>query len=115
LVTERLDEQAQLHTDEARQLAVEMLRAADQPTDLIAGLSDHGLWSLALDALLAARPEQAGRDAVRLLSAAPAGAIDRLVKMAAQADSLPAVQSFVDMAAADPLDYPELVYWLWKG
>ncbi|RMF72999.1 MAG: hypothetical protein D6744_16190, partial [Planctomycetota bacterium] len=116
LITERLDEYAGVSGEQARQLAVRALREAASPSKPIAALSDKALWSLALDTLRAAfEPPVAAAHAVELIPQAPANMLDELVAIARAGERLEEVQSLIDLAAADPLDYPELVYWLWKG
>ena len=116
LITERLDQQAGLPDEEAKQLAVGMLRDAQRPAALIEVLSDNALWSLALDALQAALDVgPAAEQAVELVPAAPATLLDNVVAIVRAGDRLADAQSLIDLAATDPVDYPELVYWLWKG
>jgi len=115
LVSERIDETAGGLDDDARELAVAMLRASDDPATLIAGLENETLWARALAALTTARPQDAPARAIELVPVAPATLLDRIIAMAREAGLLELVQTHIDTALADPVDYPELVYWLWKG
>jgi transcription elongation GreA/GreB family factor len=115
LISERIDELAEGLGEDARTIAVEMLRRSDDPAALIAGLGDDTLWNRALTALTAARPADAPARAAELVPVAAATLLDRIVKIAREANILELVQMHIDTALADPVDYPELIYWLWKG
>lgn len=115
LVGERIAEAAGDPGDDARQLAVEILSDSDDPAELIAGLEDETLWIRALTALAAARPEDAAARAVELMPAAASTLLERIVALARQADLLELAQTHIDTAMADPVNYPELINWLWRG
>ncbi|MFQ5807766.1 MAG: GreA/GreB family elongation factor [Phycisphaerae bacterium] len=115
LVSERIGEVADGLDDEARELGVALLRGSDDPATLIAGLESETLWARALTALATARPHDAAARAVELVPVAPAMLLDRIIALARAADLLELVQTHIDTALADPVDYPELIYWLWKG
>ncbi len=115
LVAERIDELASGLGDGTTGLAGDMLRQSDDPAALIGGLGNETLWARALAALAAARPEDGAARAVQLVPIAPPALLDRIVALARQAGLLELVQTHVDTALADPVDYPELTYWLWKG
>ena len=115
LVAERLQEIDATIGDDATAAAMAMLRDSREPVALVAGQADETLWSRALQALVAARPDDGAARAVELMPVAPAGALDQIVEAARQAGVLELVNTHVDTALADPVDYPEIVYWLWKG
>lgn len=115
LVTERLDQETGQNESESRELAINMLKTAENPAALISGLEDNSLWELGLSALEVARPQDLGQHAARLLPSAPAGQYDTLVKMARVGGCIVAVQTHLDAALADPVPHPEAIYWLWKG
>jgi transcription elongation GreA/GreB family factor len=115
LVTERLDEECGIAGDEAKLLAVDMLRRSPDPVRLISRLEDNNLWDLGLSALEAADAGQAPAHAAALFGKAPAGLLDRLEKMARSGGHLGVVQAAIDAALAAPVENPEILYWLWKG
>jgi transcription elongation GreA/GreB family factor len=116
LVRERLGALMDPDGDSGARPAVEMLRAAAaDAASLIEGIHDSAMWGLALDALESAFGEGAGEHAVSLIGIAPATHLDRILKIVADAELVAAAQSYVEMAAADPIEYPEMAYWLWKG
>jgi transcription elongation GreA/GreB family factor len=116
LVSERIDELADgLGPEDAKELVIEMLRSSDDPAALIAGLENETLWSHALAALAAARPDDAALCAAELVPSAAAPLLDRLIAMTRQGQIVDLVQIHIDTALADPVDYPEIIYWLWKG
>lgn len=114
LLTEELEEHLGVGGDEGRRRAVPMLAACDDPAALIEPLEDT-LWPLALGALCAAREHDTPAFAARLMQVAPAGMLDRILELARQGGQIEAAESYVEMALADPVHYPEMVYWLWKG
>lgn len=107
--------QARLNSASADELVAELLRSEHDPADLICGLEDLRLWERALETLPSVRPEDAAARIVELLPTAPAALLDRIVEMGMAAGLAAVVQRHVDTALADPVDYPEVVYWLWKG
>ncbi|MBU0639482.1 MAG: GreA/GreB family elongation factor [Planctomycetes bacterium] len=115
LVLGRLTERGFPSTEETEGLARAMLRDAAEPATLIAGLEHDALWTRALKALSEARPDDAAAQVVTLMPQARATVLDRIVAMGMQAGLGAAVQEHVDTALDDPVDYGELVYWLWKG
>ena len=116
LVSERINELADgLGQEDAKELVVEMLRSSADPATLIAGLENETLWSRALTALAAARPDDVALCAAELVPQAAAPLLDRLVALAREAEVVELVQMHIDTALADPVDYPEIIYWLWKG
>jgi transcription elongation GreA/GreB family factor len=116
LVSERIEELAGgLGEDDARKLVTDMLRGSADPAELIAGLEHEALWEQALTALAAARPDHVALCAAELIPVASAPLLDRLVALARPAEIIELVQTHIDTALADPVDYPEIIYWLWKG
>lgn len=98
-----------------RSLVAEILQAAPDPAQLILGLGDDPLWERALAALADALPDRWPDCVTALLPVAPASQLDLLSDAARRGGRLDAVQSCIDDALADPVDFPEVVYWLWKG
>jgi transcription elongation GreA/GreB family factor len=115
LVSARIDEIADGLGESARELTAALLRDSADPVELIAGLDHETLWNRALDVLAAARPDDVALCAAELVPLAAAPLIDRLVELAHAADVVELVQAHIDTALADPVDHPEIVYWLWKG
>lgn len=110
-----LQQQAGVSETAGHDAVAELLRSEHDPADLIGGLDDPRLWERALDALPRVRPEDAAPRTVELIPAAPAALLDRIVEIGLAAGLAAAVQRHVDTALADPVDYPEIVFWLWKG
>lgn len=115
LVFAKVDAETGALGDDAQRFAVDMLRNVDDPIQLIGTLPNTALWDLALDALPKAREDDTGLKSAELIPIAPASMLDRLVAMARERGFEELVQSHVDTALANPVDYPEMVYWLWKG
>jgi transcription elongation GreA/GreB family factor len=115
LVGERIHELTGHSGDPAAGSASDILRRSGDPAALISGLENEALWARALSVLTVARPEDAPARAVELVPITPATLLDRVIAVARQAGLLELVQTHVDTALADPVDYPELIYWLWKG
>jgi transcription elongation GreA/GreB family factor len=99
----------------ANGLAGEMLGASAKPAKWIAELKHDVLWERALAELPQARPGDWGDVVAALLPLAPAGQFDRLADALRAAGRLSDLQRQIDDALVDPLEYPELIYWLWKG
>jgi transcription elongation factor GreA len=115
LVSARIDEVADGLGESANELALAMLRDRADPAELIAGLEHETLWNRALRALADARPGQVALCAAELVPQAPAALLDQLVALACGAEIIALVQAHLDTSLADPVDYPEIIYWLWKG
>ncbi len=115
LVSERIDKIADGLGEDAKELTLEMFRNSNDPAVLIAGIENETLWTRALAALAVARPDDAARWAAELVPSAAAPLLDQLVVMTRQAEVVDLVQTHIDTAMADPVDYPEIIYWLWKG
>lgn len=101
--------------EDARNLAHGCLMNASDPAELLATLPSASLWEIALNALVAARPKDAAAFAAEALPDAPSAAIDQILTIAVDGGLTAAVQAHVDTAVADPVDHPELVYWLWRS
>ncbi|MCK4341318.1 MAG: GreA/GreB family elongation factor [Phycisphaerae bacterium] len=115
LVIARLSERGLPATEETRALAATMLQEAAEPDKVLAGVYHEGLRERGFQVLQAARPDDWIQFAVALLPSAPAGLLDKLASAAINAGHVETVQSFIDVRLSDPANYPELVYWLWKG
>ena len=70
---------------------------------------------MAIETLVTAHPADAPASAERLFSCAPAAQLDRLVVIADGGDATTGIQAAIDATISDPLAYPEVAYWLWKG
>lgn len=115
LVLTQIERQAGMESDQHMQAAAALLHDAPKPTDLIAALPDASLWEMAIELVPTARPHDGPAQLVQLMPVAPAGLVDRIVEIGVAAGLLAAIQAHVDTALADPVDYPELIYWIWKG
>ena len=114
LVLGQLGEQGLPTSAESKELAAAILRDSAQPTELVSALADDSLWKRVLAELPRARPEDWGACAAAIVPTAPASQLDALIDLAREAGQLNAVQQHIDDSLAHPLDYPELIYWLWK-
>lgn len=115
LVGARIDELAGGDLNGSAELARQILRESEDPAALITRLEGETLWTRALAALAEARPGDAALHAAALIPTASANVLDQLVSMARKGESLEMAQSHIDTALADPVDYPEIIYWIWKG
>jgi len=115
LVLARLQAVGETGSAVGESIAAEILREADDPSSLVAALDSEELWTLALDQLPLARPADWADVVVKLVPSAPASQLDRLLELARSAGRIDGFQRHIDDALTDVLDYPELVYWLWKG
>ncbi len=115
LVSERIDEIAAGLGEDPKELTRAILRDSTTLAKLIAGLEDDTLWNRALTALAAARPDDVALCTAKLVPVASAPLLDRLVTLACEGEAAELVQGHIDTALADPVDHPEIIYWLWKG
>ncbi len=100
---------------EGEPIAHTVLAAASDPVALIKDLSDAALWISACDMLQVAKPEQYAETCAALMGHAPATALDRVAVDALAGGQLSEVQKWIEKALDKPVDYPEILYWLWKG
>jgi transcription elongation GreA/GreB family factor len=96
-------------------LAARLLTSQHDPTDLIIGLGDATLWELTIPALREARPSDWAARLVELAPDLPASLLDDVARAAVENGLTDAMQAHIDMALADPPEFPEVLYWLWKG
>ena len=115
LLIDRIDEIIAPDKDAKHGVADETLIEAKKPVKLISRLEDESLWTVALAALEEARPDDAPACAAELIPLASATQLDRLTKIARKGEMIEFIQAHIDTALADPLNYPELIFWLWKG
>jgi transcription elongation factor GreA len=101
--------------DEGARLASELLEEEREPLKLVAALDDPGQWPPALEALRTASAEEYPRRAAALIGKAPAGLLDRLAADAIAGGELSGVQKWIEKALDEPVKYPDIIYWLWKG
>lgn len=114
LIIERLGEEGVPLRDHQAEQSKTLLSASAQPLDSILKLESDDLWEQALKILPEARPKDWADLAAQLFPRAPASQLDRLLAMLRRAERLGAAQRAIDNAVADPLDYPEVVYWIWR-
>lgn len=114
LVLRRMGELGLSVEDTHREAAGELLRSAAAPAKLIGELESDELWSHSVDVLSVAR-EDAGAALVELFRTASSGLLDQIVAAAAKAGVLDQVQAQIDIALQNPVQNPEIIYWLWKG
>ena len=115
LVELRIDALADGLGGDSKEVILQILRACQDPAALIRGLTADTLWTEALAALAEARPEDAPLLAAELFPIATAPIMDHLIVLARKGSLLDLIQTHVDTALADPVDNPEIIYWLWKG
>lgn len=115
LLLERLGGQGLPADPRPRGIAADILRSAEDTTGLFSGMGEPVLWEAALALLPQARPADWTTIAAGMIRATPAGKLDALVQALRAAGQLAAMQQAIDDALADPIDYAELLYWLWKG
>ncbi len=114
LVLEEIQEAAGLEAS-AGPLIAGLLRDATAPADLIVKIKDEGLCRRVLAALPAARPQDWGDIVTHLLPRVAATQLDHVAEAIRAAGRLSALQQHIDDALANVVDYPELVYWMWRG
>jgi transcription elongation GreA/GreB family factor len=115
LAVQRLAEKGLPSTDETRSIAGKLLRGRAAPHELLFEVRDESLRELGFATLRAARPDDWTRFYVASLPHVPANVLDKLATALIEAGSAEPVQAFVETGLSDIADYPELVYWLWKG
>ncbi|MCA9242495.1 MAG: GreA/GreB family elongation factor [Phycisphaerales bacterium] len=115
LVVERMDRQAGISDDAAKTLAIDMLKESDDAAKLLAGLPDNNLWELGFEALEVANPEAAPGVGLTLMPLAPANVLDQLYASVYAGGRAAEAAAIARTAMDAPVDYPEIMYWLWKG
>jgi transcription elongation GreA/GreB family factor len=115
LVISRLAEKGMPTNKESGTLAVTLLREAPEPGALLCEVGHEGLAERGLQALQTAWPEDWVQHCRAWLPAASASILDRVAGDAIDAGRVDAVRSFIDLGLKDPIGYPELIYWLWRG
>lgn len=115
LIIERLGEAGLEIPASSKGMAAAMLRAAENPTQLIMSLEEDLFWEYALATLEQARPDDAAGRMVELWPRASAGLLDRIASAALAAGMTEQVQAFINAALENPASNPETLYWLWKG
>lgn len=114
LVVQRLEGEGIPSSEGLGGRALDMLRAADEPVQIVAGLKDGRLWTLAAECVSQAFPETWPALFAQMILYAPAGLCDSLarrVEKAGQGDLLCATAA---QAVADPGRYTDAIMWLWK-
>ena len=115
LVLKRLGERGLEMTPEMAQAAETILRESDEPHQIIARMHESDLLPAALDALEAVYPEDHGKHAVQLMGTAPASALDRIAASAVACGAVNEAQKWIEKALDRPVEFPELIHWLWGG
>lgn len=115
LVLERLAVAGLTTTIDAHGMALQMLREASAPANMVANVSDARLWPLAIAAVEQALPEKWPEVFAELILHAPAGQCDALAKRVEQAGRGDLLQAIADRALDDPGRYTDAMMWLWKG
>ncbi|MGE3182654.1 MAG: GreA/GreB family elongation factor [Phycisphaerae bacterium] len=115
LVLQRLAENGMQLDDNSKGMAKEILAHAGEPVRLISRLTADNYWSRAIALLPEARPEDALDIMVQLLPKAPATQLDALAKTLIKEDRAKSVEELIELAENKPLEYPEVLYWLWKN
>jgi transcription elongation GreA/GreB family factor len=115
LVLDKLGEQGVPMNESARSLAVELLRDTTQPVRLVSELKHDSLWERAVALLSKARPDSWIQVGVDLFPVAPAALLDTLASAAREAGRAAEVQKHIEAAVDNPVDAPEIMYWLWRG
>lgn len=110
-----LDELCGQADSQGAALAAEIMQAVHDPADLFKSLPDATTWQRGVVILQSSRPQDAAARLVELIPIAPVDLLDTLCAIGIGSGLREAVQEHVDTALADPVDYPEIVYWLWKG
>lgn len=115
LIIAQLSEKGLPADDTAKARASTLLSESPDPVRFITDLEEARLWPAALDALKAAKPDTYATHVVEMLGVAPAAHLDRMTEDAVAAEQVNGVQKWIETALDEPVRYPELVYWLWKG
>ena len=115
LVLIALEERGVAEAADGKALAVESLKEAGDPVKLISGLESAALWSAVFPILKEARPDDYAQMIAKLIRTAPAGLLDGMAEEAIAGDALNGVQKSVEKALDNPVEYPEMIYWMWKG
>ncbi len=115
LVIERLAADGLPIATDAHGTALEMLRSAEKPIEMVAGVPDARLWSLGVACVEQAFPEDWPDLFAELTLFAPAGQCNVLAKrveVAGQGDRLVAI---VDRAVAEPGRFTDAMMWVWNA
>ena len=115
LVVRLLADKGMPVTEGSRGLASRLLTEAEEPLRFIKSQEDASLWPPALDALREAYADDYGKLVVRLLGHAPFSQLDRIAEDAIAAGELNETQKWIEKALDRPIDFPNIMYWLWKG
>ena len=115
LVIERLAADGLPISTDAHGTALEMLRTAADPTDVVASIPDVRLWSLAMICVEHAFPERWPEHFAELILSAPASQCDPLAKRVEKAGRGELLSAIAKRAMADPGRYTDALLWVWKG
>jgi transcription elongation GreA/GreB family factor len=115
LVIERVAADGLPVSTDAHGMALEMLSKSANPVVIVGNVTDSRLWSLAVDCLEQAFPEEAPQLLSELILFAAAGQCDALAKKIEKAGKGESLVPIVQRALADPGRYTDAVMWIWKG
>jgi transcription elongation factor GreA len=115
LVLIALNQRGVADTDDGQELAVELVKESADPFKLLSGLPSQALWSAAFPVIKTARPDEYATLMAKLIRTAPAALLDHMAEEAVAGEALNGVQKSIEKALDNPVEYPEMVYWMWKG
>lgn len=114
LVVERLATDGLPIATGAHGTALEMLRSAKKPVEMVAGVLDARLWSLGVTCVEQAFPERWPDLFAELILFAPAGQCNVLAKRVEAAGKGDRLVAIVDRAVAEPGQFTDAMMWLWN-
>src|SRR5262249_55662812 len=112
LVIERLAGEGLPVHPEAHGVALDMVKAARQPAELILHLPDAALWSLALPCVKQALPDKWPEVYAELMRRAPLSQLDTLGKAIEETGRGELIPPIVEAAIADPVEHVDLYLWV---
>lgn len=115
VVLQRLAENGMELDENSQAMAKEILTNAKDPVKVIQRLSQDNYWARSLAILPKARPDDATDILIALLPEAPSTQLDTIAKTLIKEERTETVAELIETAENNPLEYPEVLYWLWKG
>jgi transcription elongation GreA/GreB family factor len=115
LILQRLGESGFPLDEASKTLADRILSESGNPVAIISRLPTTATWDAALAVLDRVRPNDRLDRLAELLPRAPEPMLDRIAERLIEGERTDAVQVHIDAGVADPVDHPEIIYWLWKG
>jgi len=95
--------------------AEEMLRSAERPAEMVAGVPDARLWSLGVACVEQAFPEDWPDLFATLILFAPAGQCNVLAKRVESAGKGDRLVAIVERANAEPGRFTDAMMWVWNA